>query len=88
MARDKHSCVKCGQPASEVNHIKQLSLFPLDERWKANLPSNLEALCLKHHAIITAQQRKDAIVLDDPDDTSTSARNRKKKRMRKAGYHF
>lgn len=88
MQRDGWKCVQCGQQATEVNHIVPFSVFPPDEKWKANLPSNLESLCLKHHAIITARQRKEFIVLDDPNDTSTSARNRKKKRRRKQGFYY
>ena len=88
MARDDRKCVRCGQPATEVNHIIPFAEFPEDEKWRANMPDNLEALCLKHHAVETARQRKDWIVLDDPDDRSTTARNRKKKRRRKQGFHY
>lgn len=88
MRRDDRRCVKCGQPATEVNHIVPFSEFGPGEKWQANVMSNLEALCLKHHAIETAKQRKNAIILDDPDDRSTSARNRKKKRRRKSGFHY
>lgn len=88
MARDNYSCVKCGQPATEVNHIVPHSSFEPENYHKANMPSNLEALCLKCHAVITAKQRKNMIVLDDVNDTSTSARNRKKKRRRKQGFHY
>lgn len=88
MARDGYRCVQCGQEATEVNHIKPHYLFPPDEILKANLPSNLESLCLKCHAIVTAKQRKDMIVLDDAHDTTTSARNRKKKRRRKQGFYY
>lgn len=88
MARDHHKCVECGQPATEVNHIVPFSRFAPDEKWKANMPTNLEALCLKHHAIKTAHQRKEDIVLADPNDTSTSARNRKKQRRRKQGFYY
>ena len=88
LMRDNYKCVECGQPADEVNHIVPFARFSEEEKWKANMPSNLESLCLKHHAIKTAQQRKEDIVLDDPNDRSTSARNRKKKRRRKQGFYY
>lgn len=87
LARDHGKCVKCGQPATEVNHIVPFGKFPPDEKWRANLPSNLESLCMHDHAVITARQRQDDIIIDDPNDTSTSARNRKKKRLRKQGRY-
>lgn len=86
--RDGYRCVRCGAPAHEVNHIQELSSFAPEDKWRANLPSNLETLCFQHHAQETARYRKEQIILDDPDDTSTSARNRKRKRMRKQGFYF
>lgn len=86
--RDNYKCVICGSPAKEVDHIDELASFEPEDKWRANLPSNLQTLCFHHHAVKTARFRKEAIVLDDPDDTSTTARNRKKKRRRKQGFHY
>ena len=86
--RDGNVCAQCGQPAHEVDHILELDEFAPDDKWKANLPSNLQLLCFHHHAVKTARYRKEKIDLGDPDDTSTSARNRKKKRRRQQGFHY
>lgn len=88
LARDNYKCVECGQPATEVNHIIPFASFPPEEKARANSLTNLESLCMKDHAVKTAKQRKDWIIVDDPDDFSTSARNRKKKRMRKRGFYY
>jgi 5-methylcytosine-specific restriction endonuclease McrA len=81
-------CAICGQFAIEVDHIVEMAEFAPEDKWRANLPSNLQLLCFQHHAEKTAKYRRDKIVLDDPDDTSTSARNRKKKRRRKNGIYY
>lgn len=73
----------CTQSAHEVDHIVEVNEFAPDEKWKANLPSNLQVLCFKHHLMKTNEYRKSLIDLGDPNDTSTSARNRKKKRVNK-----
>lgn len=73
----------CSNPAHEVDHIVELNEFPPDEKWKANLPSNLQVLCFQHHLLKTNAYRKSLISEGDPNDRSTSARNRKKKRMKK-----
>ena len=88
LARDNYKCVECGQPATEVNHIIPFASFPPDEKARANSLTNLESLCMKDHAVKTAKQRKDWIIVADPADFSTSARNRKKKRMRKRGFYY
>lgn len=79
-------CAECNEAAYEVDHIVELNEFPDDEKWKADLPSNLQLLCYEHHLKKTNRYRKEQIVLSDPNDYSTSARNRKKKRRRKMGY--
>lgn len=88
LARDNYKCVKCGGKATEVNHIVPFGKFPPDEKWKANLPGNLESLCIKDHAVITRKQRRDNIQPNESYDFSTSARNRKKKRRRKQGFYY
>lgn len=42
-------CVKCGQPASHINHI-----IPLREGGTNDM-DNLEALCQSHHNQVTAR---------------------------------
>lgn len=88
LARDNHKCVRCGGPATEVNHIIPFSTFSPESQPKANLPDNLESLCMSCHAVETKKQRIAGIQPDDTFDFSTSARNRKKKRRRKQGYHY
>lgn len=78
----------CVGEAHEVDHIVELSEFPEGEEWKANLSSNLQALCFYHHSLKTADYRKSQIDVGDPNDRSTSARNRKKKRRRAEGFHY
>lgn len=85
LERDNHKCVKCGARAEEVNHIVAFSSFAPEDKWKANMASNLESLCRSCHKEITNEQRREWIVVDDMYDFSTSARNRKKKRRRKYG---
>ena len=86
--RDGGVCAVCGSPANEVDHIVELNEFAPDDKWKANLPGNLQLLCFHHHTLKTVQYGKTQISIDDPDDTSTSARNRKKKRRRQQGFYY
>lgn len=81
-------CAECNEYAYEVDHIIELNEFPEDEKWKADLPSNLQLLCYEHHLRKTNQYKKDQIVLRDPNDYSTSARSRKKSRRRKQGFYY
>ena len=88
LARDNYKCVKCGGPAVEVHHIVAFGTFSPENQHKANLPDNLESLCIACHAVETKRQRIEGIQPDDTFDFSTSARNRKKKRRRKQGYYY
>lgn len=45
MKRDKGKCVKCGEPATAVHHIKPVKFHP---ELEFEL-SNLESVCDKHH---------------------------------------
>lgn len=81
-------CAICGSYATEIDHIEELDTFAPDEKWKANLLSNLQLLCFHHHSVKTARYRKSKIDVGDPNDRSTSARNRKKKRRRAQGFHY
>lgn len=78
----------CRAEAFEVDHIVELNEFPEEEKWRANLQSNLQVLCFYHHQIKTAEYRKSKIDVGDPNDRSTSARNRKKKRRRAQGFYL
>lgn len=86
--RNGNICAECGAPAYEIDHIVELSEFAPEDKWKANLPSNLQLLCYDHHLRKTNEFRKEQIVLKDPNDQRTSARNRKKQRRRKRGFYY
>jgi 5-methylcytosine-specific restriction endonuclease McrA len=43
LARDGHTCVVCGAPATEVDHIMPVSVDGSDE------PANLRAVCRRHN---------------------------------------
>lgn len=60
LKRDKHKCVKCGQPEVklEVNHINPLIGSGYNLSCKHHL-ENLETVCHPCHVQITNQQRKD-----------------------------
>ena len=81
-------CAECNQPAYEVDHIVEIHEFPDGDKWKADLPSNLQLLCYEHHLQKTNRYKRDKIVLKDHSDYSTSARNRKKQRRRKLGFYY
>jgi len=51
LALDGHRCRICGEPASEVDHIRPLADGGTDH------PSNLRGLCATHHAERHAQHR-------------------------------
>lgn len=76
----------CTRPGHDVDHIVELNEFPPDEKWKANLPSNLQLLCFEHHLLKTNSYRRSLVSEPEPDDRSTSARNRKKLRRKARGY--
>src|SRR5699024_10878276 len=61
LARDNHKCVRCGAPASEVNHIIPFGTFFLAYPPQANLPDYIESLFLSYHAVETMRQRKEGI---------------------------
>lgn len=86
--RKDNKCSRCGKEAYEVDHIVELNEFADDEKWKANLPSNLQLLCYYCHLEKTNEYKKSKIELKDPNDYSTSARNRKKQRRRKQGFYY
>lgn len=81
-------CAECGGYAVEIDHIIEMIDFAPEDRWMANLPSNLQLLCYDHHLKKTANFRKSRIDVGDPNDRSTTARNRKKKRMRSRGFYY
>lgn len=85
-ARDNHSCAVCGERANDVDHIQELSTFSHEDLWKANLPSNLQLLCDKHHKKknkeFAKEKRPEMFVYDH----SVSPRANKKRRMRIEGY--
>lgn len=85
--RDNYQCAVCGEYAIEVDHIEELALFSDADRWKANLASNLQLLCKKHHKNKTNEFRESRAKKDDDMyDRSISARARKKRRLRNLGY--
>lgn len=84
--RDSHRCAICGEYANEVDHIVELSTFDYSEVWKANLPSNLQLLCEKHHKEKTKNFRKSQIPTFVTYDPTISPRANKKKRMKAEGY--
>lgn len=83
-----HVCAVCGGVANEVDHIEPLSSFPFEERHKANLLSNLQLLCRKHHNEKTRQEARDRHgsdgydPLQDMHNYHKSNRSRKKARQR------
>lgn len=93
-ARDEHQCVECGRPTEIVDHIVPLSEFDFNERWKANLPSNLQLLCESHHNNKTTDEKR--AKHEEPEfdplasmrDRSVSNRARKKARSRAKGIYY
>ncbi|CAM3966636.1 HNH endonuclease [Tsukamurella strandjordii] len=80
--RDWHVCRECGAPANQVDHIVEIA------DGGDNRPSNLQLLCDEHHALKTAQSRRDG----DPRDGATkrrelSARALQKRRLRERGFY-
>jgi 5-methylcytosine-specific restriction endonuclease McrA len=51
LARDGHVCVVCGAPASEVDHIRPVSVGGSDD------PANLRAVCGDHNPRGRERQR-------------------------------
>lgn len=86
--RFNYECAVCGEYANEVDHIVELNEFAPTEKHRANMLSNLQLLCSKHHLEKTNGYRTSLIEDMQFHDYSTSARNRKKKRRKKQGFYY
>lgn len=79
-------CAICGQPGYEVDHIDELDSFPVHQRWRANLKTNLQVLCFMCHSKKTRDYNHSLGADMDPNNRTTSHRNRKRKRLRREGF--
>lgn len=83
-----YRCAVCGEKANQVDHIRELNEFPPDKKYLANMLSNLQLLCDKHHEEKTNTYRTSLVEEPDYFDYSTSGRNRKKKRRKRQGFYY
>lgn len=92
LERYDYTCVQCGLQGNQVDHIIPLEDFSPGQKHRANVLSNLQVLCDKHHKEKTRKQLRDkaeeGLGHVNFFDTSTSARNRKKKRRRAQGIWY